>query len=110
MSERVDQTAMMGNLADALEQAAASTQHRAPRTWWQKTRYDRARGRGCEKCTSPGIRYLDGGTWYDGADRPIRTATHVETLRARLTAWKHRRTYRHLAHVIITQKRAQHAP
>ena len=28
----------------------ACTEHREPRTWWQRRRYDRARGHSCTYC------------------------------------------------------------
>lgn len=50
--------------------------------------------------------YLEHGHWYDWADRPIRQATRIELLRSRYLAWKRRRAYRHLAHIVIARKRA----
>jgi hypothetical protein len=51
--------------------------------------------------------YLEHGTWYTHGDRPIRQATRPELLYARLLAWKRRKAWRSLAHMIIAHKRAQ---
>ena len=53
--------------------------------------------------------YLEDGTWYTHADRPIRQATRPEALYARLLAWKRRKAYRALVHTIIARKRARQA-